>query len=466
MLAVTVGSHPIGQPLAPGFVGLSLEYPAVRQYTGPDPRAIDPVLIALIRNLVPVGRPVLRIGGHSADLSWRPQPGEPPPPGVSYALTEDWLDTTNALAVALDARMIMGLNLAADRPQLAADEATAFVRGIGRHYVEALEIGNEPDVYTQFPWYVSRHGRSRFARADYSLDDYINQFSRWRAALLSQAPVTGPALAEVNWLKGLGSLIAAAPGLELVTAHRYPLRACITNPRLPGYATIAGLLSDQASSGTAQQLAPFVAVAHRHGVAFRLDELNSASCGGKGGVSNAFASALWMLDTLFNLARIGVDGVNVHTYSGAAYASFSVKHTGHRWEAFVHPEYYGMLMFTRAFPADARLLPVKLSQQGPLKAWATEAPGHVVRLVLINKSQRRGYQVQLRARDLSGFARAERLQARGPSSTDHVTLGGMTFGDATTTGQLRGTPDIQAIAPQGGVYSIAVPPASAALVTF
>ena len=78
--------------------------------------------------------------------------------------------------------------------------------------------------------------------------------------------------------------------------------------------------------------------------------MNSASCSGKQGVSDTFASALWVLDTLFNLAAVGVDGVNVHSLPGAAYELFTFQHTSSGWQAFVHPEYYGMLMFAQAFP--------------------------------------------------------------------------------------------------------------------
>ena len=66
-----------------------------------------------------------------------------------------------------------------------------------------------------------------------------------------------------------------------------------------------------------------------------------------------------MLDTLFNLASVGVDGVNVHSLPGAAYELFTFsRRTSTGWQAFVHPDYYGMLMFAQAFPAGAQLLPV------------------------------------------------------------------------------------------------------------
>jgi hypothetical protein len=198
-------------------------------------------------------------------------------------------------------------------------------------------------------------------------------------------------------------------------------------------------------------------------VAFRLDELNSASCSGKWGVSDTFASALWLLDTLFDLARIGVDGVNVHTFPGSAYEPFAIMHTHRGWEAVVYPDYYGMLMFAQAFPAGARLVRVA-ARHGPLKAWATAGPGRAVRVVLINKSPHRTYQVQLRLRRGSGSARVERLRAPSLRSIHRVTLGGRTFGSATATGQLPALRN-ETVASEDGVYSITVPAASAALVS-
>jgi hypothetical protein len=468
-VSATAGSNPTGQPVGQGFLGISLEYSALHVYTGRDPRAVDPVLIQLLRNLSPGQRPVLRIGGNSADDTWWPMRSLIPPGNVKYALTLGWLQTTRALARALGAQMIMGVNLAGGRPAVAAAEARAFLGGIGRRYIKALEIGNEPDVYGIFPWYRDRRGRVFFARAhNYSLSDYLRQFSRWRAALGRGTPVTGPAFAELNWLGGLDRFITAEPGLQAVTIHRYPLHGCFTNPNDPTYPSVANILSDRASSGLAENVAPYVTVVHNRGLQFRVDELNSAayaSCLGRRGVSDTFASALWIMDTLFNLQSIGVDAVNVHTLPTAAYELFTVNHTSAGWEAFVHPEYYGMLLFAQAFPPGARALPVSVSPSGPLKVWATQAPDGKTRVVLINKDPSNTYQVQVQVPGLSGPAQLERLQAPSPDSTNQVTLGGHSFGDETTTGSLPGPPQTEPVVGAAGTYSITVPAASAAMLS-
>jgi hypothetical protein len=388
-VSVTVGSRPTGQPLPSGFVGLSIEYTAVAAYA-------NPAVAELVRKLAPGQRPVLRIGGNSTDHTWWPQRGELAPRKARFALGSSWLHAARTLAANLDARLILGLNMAGSSPQIAAAEARVFIRGIGSSYIQAFEIGNEPDEYG----------------VSYKLGDYLRQFARWHAAVGDTQPVAGPAYATFNW--PLTRFIHAEPGLKLVTYHRYPLRACLSNPAAPGYPTIQSLLSDQSSAGLARSLTPYVATAHRNHLAFRLDELNSASCSGKRGVSNAPASALWILDTLFNLARVGVDGVNVHTFPGAAYAPFSVS-------GRAYPEYYGMLMFTHAFPPGARLLPV--ASTGSLKAWATLTSGRVTRIVLINKDLHRTEHVRLHAPGLPARVHVEALDShRSTAAPDSITV--------------------------------------------
>jgi Glycosyl hydrolase family 79 C-terminal beta domain len=468
-VSASVGSTPTGQPLAPGFLGVSLEFSALRFYTGRDPRAVNRVLVSLLRGLTPGQTPVLRIGGNSADTTWWPQHGLAAPAAVNYRLTERWVKTTRALAGALRAKLILGVNLAGGSPAIAAAEARALLGGIGRRYIQALEIGNEPDLYSIFPWYRDRRGQMFYARDhNYGLSDYIAQFTRWRAALGQGTPVTGPAFAELTWLVGLGTFINSEPGLKMLTIHRYPLHGCLNDQTSPSYASAANLLNDRSSSGLAQAIAPYVSQTHSQGVRFRLDEMNSASyasCLGKKGVSATFASALWVLDTLFNLQSVGVDGVNIHSLPRAAYELFTFKYVRGRWEAFVHPEYYGMLMFAQAFPPGAELLPVNVNPSGPLKVWATRAANSKTRVVVINKDPNNSYQVQLQVPGITGAAELERLQASSASATRGVRLGGQTFGDETTTGVLPGSPRTEPLYPVLGTYTVTVPPASAAMLS-
>lgn len=464
VLPAQIGTTPSGSAMPPGFVGVSLEYKAMHLYTGRDPRSVNPVFVKLLRALAPGQSPVVRIGGDSTDKTWWPLRGVIPPGGVSYGLTKGRLRTTQALASALDAHLIMGINLAADRPGLAAAEARAIVQGIGRNYLQALEVGNEADLYGMFAWYRNRLGRVVFSRPpSYNINDFIGEFSRWRAAL-PNVPLAGPAFSGNTWMAGLQSFLTAEPAVRLVTFHRYPLRACVTDPADPQFASIANLMDDRASAGLAQPVASYAAMAHADGAQFRLDELNSAACSGRLGVSNTFASALWALDTLFNMAAVGVDGVNIHTLPGAPYEPFTFTRRGSTWSAFVHPIYYGLLMFGRAFPPGAELLPVTVPT-GPLKVWATQGPDGHTRVVLINKQSTTPYLVQLQLPGDATTATVTALRAPAITSVSGVTLAGQTFGSTTTTGVLPGAPQTSTLDATSGVYNVEVPAASALMLT-
>ena len=462
----TVDSAPTGSLRPAGFLGLSLEYSALEAYTGADSAALDPVFVQLLRNLAPApGEPiVLRIGGNSTDATWWPVSGVSPPAGARYALTPAWLADTRALAGAVSAQFILGVNLAADRPRLASAEAQALLGGIGSRHVAAFEVGNEPDVYGLFPWYY-RRGGPVFARSSaYDLTAFMGELARWRA-VLPDVSLAGPAAAELPWMSGLSALLKAEPRLHVVTVHRYPLQGCLSDRSSTAYPSVANLLSNHAAEGLAAALAPYVAVAHARGVQFRVDELNSAALAGclaRPGVSNTFASALWMVDALFNLASVGVDGVNVHTLPGAGYELFTFRRTGSGWQAFVHPDYYGMLMFAQGFPAGGRLLTVH-APAGPVKVWATRGPDARTRVTLINKDSR-PHRVELQLPPTGGPAQLEWLTAPGVTATSGVTLGGRTFGADTSTGVL-GAPRTHPIAQLFGWYSIELPADSVALLT-
>jgi len=466
LLSATVSGSTAGQAMAPGFLGASFEYRALHQYTGRDPRAIDPALLGLLKGLAPGQAPIVRVGGNSADGTWWPIRGMIAPGGIYYRLTGGWMRTTHALAADLGAKLILGINLTAGRPAIAAAEGRALLQGVGRPYIKAFEIGNEPDLYGAFPWYRDRRGhtyRSRSRR--YGLADYTKQFSEWSKALPTM-PLAGPATSGPNWMSSLGRFISAEPSLKLVTYHRYPLRACLADPTSPQFPTIANLLADRSSSGLAQGLAPYVRVAHGKGLPFRVAEMNSASCEGAPGVSDTFASALWALDTMLNLASVGVDGVNFHMLPGSHYELFTVSHdSAGAWQAFVHPEYYGLLMFSQAFPPGARRLPVS-APDGPVKLWATRGADGVTRVVAINQDPAAEHDVSVQLPGPAGAPGSlETLSAPSLDATAGVTLGGQTFGSETATGTLPGPPLTTPVIPAAGAYSIALPAASAALLT-
>jgi len=460
---LTIGQPKPVQPIRPGFVGLSLEYTAIEPYAGTDPSAVNPVLVQLIRNLAPGQAPVLRIGGDTTDWTWVPVSDMSRPRGIRYALNTRWLNVTRALTRALGVRLIMGLDLEANSLRLASAEAQVFETTFGRRAIEALEPGNEPELYGSWAWYLANGIPVAGRPADWDFSAYTQNFSSV-ARTLHALPIAGPSTGSDKWIAYLSPFLHDELRVSLATLHRYPLQACYTPLSSPKYPTIAHLLSPSASLGLASSVAGNVAVAHAHHVQLRIDEINTNSCGSAPQVTGTFASALWALDTMFALANVGIDGVNVHTYPLADYRLFNFRQSAGSWQGRVQPEYYGLMMFALAAPPGSR--PLRLSGPGKagLRTWATSGPDGRVRTVLIDDSATRARTVVIRS-TTNRPATLIRLQAPSLSSSHGITLAGQSFGSTTSTGLLAGTERTITIKPASGVYSVYVPPASAALLT-
>ena len=459
---VGVSGATVGRAIPGGFVGVSIEERALEQFAGADPKAIDPVFVHLLQDIAPQQSPVLRIAGDSTDWSWWPVAHVARPPGVKYDLTPTWMGVAHALAAQLNARLILGVNLEADNRAVATAEAEAMLARIGRPYIDGFELGNEPELYGSFGWYrsPSTHqlvpGRPRA----YSVGNFISDFARF-SSYLGGDPLAGPSMGGPMWLRSLAAFVGAEHHLSVVTVHAYPLKHCSKATVV----TSAQLLADSSSHGLARRVAPWVALAAHHHLPLRVDEMNGISCGGTRGVSDTFTSALWLLDTLFEMARTGVSGVNIHTVPNTINEVLGPQFAHGAWSMRVHPEFYGMVMFAQAAPAGARLLRVSDRLAAGVKVWATRAGNGAVHVVVINKRLRGAQTVRLRIAGAGGPASVQQLLAPSVHATSGVTLGGQTFGAATSTGVLGGRPAGVTVAPAGGTYSLRVPAASATLLS-
>jgi hypothetical protein len=246
-----------------------------------------------------------------------------------------------------------------------------------------------------------------------------------------------------------------------VTVHAYPLKHCSKKTVV----TIPQLLSDQSSHGLAASVAPYVTAATAHHDPLRIDEMNAISCGGTRGVSDTFASALWVLDTLFEMARTGVSGINIHTVPNTINEIIGPEYANGAWRMRVHPEYYGMMMFAQAAPAGSRLLKLGTAAPAGVKVWATRAADGVIHVVVINKRLVRSQFLALRIAGARAPAEVQQLRAPSIHATGGVTFGGQTFGTETATGVLAGPADHETVRSAGGGYAVTVPAASATMLT-
>jgi hypothetical protein len=449
----------ISRPLPSGFLGLSMQYKAFEQYAGANPKSVNLAFLNLVRAIAPDQSPVLRFGGDSTDWTWWPVPGMKKPGGITYTLTPKWLQIARAMDTELNSRLILGVNLEAGSVKLARTEANALVNGIGKPNIAGLEIGNEPELYSAFNWY-RRNGVGVKGRAkSWTEAAFFKQFNQFASAMPGGIPVAGPASGSATYLAELGSFLKGQPRVKLSTFHAYPLKHCTAGKVL----TTSQLLSPAATSGFAQAQAQYVNVSHRYGKLARLDEINGITCGGYGGVSNAFGSALWALDTLFELDKVGVDGVNIQTVPGSVQEIFGPV-AGDGGSMLVNPEFYGLMMFAQAVPAGSRLISSPARLPSGVNLWATRATDGTVHVVLINDNFTKPATVNVPLSSPAGPGTLEALRAPHIGATSGVTIGGQTFGASTTTGLLPPY-HLQQVTASRGRYSVRVPPATAIMLT-
>ena len=329
------------------FLGLSMEYWSFAHDAGL--RHPNPLLARFIRALATAGGAAqIRIGGRSADRTWVAASHHARPRWAQTKLNRAWVRRLATVARSTGSGVVAGVNLAAADPRLAAAWAGALARGLPRGHLQALEIGNEPDLYGLVPWYGERvkTRRSRrlvkhFARYRYAFRRFMSEYRRVAGAVRDAVPnarLAGPGFVTPNWVRHLPAFVAGARALGLVelTAHRYPLRRCYLPVGSPEWASLSHLLGDGAAAGT-RAVSPYLRLARRRRLSFRIAEMNSLACRGAPSLSDSFASALWGIDTLFELTHAGVSGVNIHTRPLSYYSPLYFHRVAGRWSARVMP---------------------------------------------------------------------------------------------------------------------------------
>ncbi|MEA2210315.1 MAG: hypothetical protein QOF83_263 [Solirubrobacteraceae bacterium] len=460
-VTLTLVPHAASVPVPRSYLGLSTEYWALPLYARH--LATFERVLRLIH--VPGDGPlILRVGGDSADHAfWDPRLRELPP--WAFSLTPEWTGLTAGIVRRLGVRLILDLNLITNTPDTAAMWARAAEAWLPHHSIIGFEIGNEPDIYSRRGWMRVTAGdlmAGAVLPAALTVHDYLGDFRAYGSTLREVAPhlpLIGPAVAEPRahwrWVRAL--LASRAPGLSMISVHRYPYSGCVRR-RSASFPTIARVLSARASTVLAAELAPMIARTHRAGLPFRLTELNSVTCGGRPGVSDTFATALWAPDTLFALLRARADGVNLHVRANTINAPFAFTPRG----LFARPLLYGLMMFSRALAGGVALEPSHLQAAPSLRVhtWVVRTRRGALHILAIDKGARAvGLRLRIAA---TAPATVQQLRAGSPSARFGVTLGGQHIGPR---GQWLGRPQTETVRRSGRGYLVTVPRNGATLIT-
>ena len=476
---LTLAPHPFAPQMPLSFPGLSYE---MAQLT--DPKFFSPSnqdLVALFRLLSPQG--ILRIGGNTSEFCWfRANPSTPQPhlhtpagrldanwmPHRLFAITPQAIDNLAGFLRATGWRLIYGLNFGNSSPARAAQEAAYVARNVGPQ-LDFFQIGNEPDFY---------HDANNGTRPpNWDFPDYLKEWTAFAQAIVAQVPSArfgGPDVgASSNWITQFAAATPPALSRRLVaiTGHYYA-----EGPPNDPSVTVARLLAG--NSAIAPETRAIEILARAHGRIYRMTEGNSCYRGGKPGLSDAFASALWAADYMLQLASLGCAGVNLHGGSSAFLTAGLGDHTpgiqglpappairsgfyspiqsepGRPIKAM--PIFYGMLLASH-FAGNTFL-----ALQGSLPAinataYAAQAP-QGSKVAIFNKDPQAAIDLSLRLPATLNRATLWRLQAPTLDATQEVTLAG-----SQILPHAAWQPIAEPIPIKNGALGIHIPAASAAL---
>ena len=359
----------------------------------------------LIRLFRLLGTGVLRIGGGSVDQVAYADVAD----GTSAQVTPSEIAALGAFLRQTGWQCIYGVNFATSTPALAAQEAAYVVSALGPSLL-GFEIGNEPDDYSSSGQYFV---------GNWTFNDFITRWGSFREAILEavpNAPITGPATGGGNhittWTLPFGQ--ATGPSqIKLLTQHYY--RAASTSPE----ATAAFLISPDPQ--LVSQLNLLNPGAVQLDIPYRLSECNSFFHGGKAGVSNSYASSLWVIDFLFNAATYNAAGVNLHGGGDQLGYTPIADHSGNVIEA--RPEYYGLLFFTLAGTGD--LLETQFSGTSVYAtAYAVRTVSGGLNVMIVNKSTLNGFTLTIETNQQIQTASQQVMTGSGLSALSGVLIQG------------------------------------------
>lgn len=450
---VTIASATTGTALANSSVGLSFEASDLAL-----PAFTDGDLAAYLKTL---GTSVIRIGGNTSDETFWTSTGETPPAWSIATITPADLTALDTLAKASGWKVVLGVNLKEYDPTRAADEAAHAQAALGSSLL-AVEIGNEPDLYSQYSGNTAK---------------YVSDFESYVTAIEKAAPgvpIEGSDAAGAPNGSFQNAFVAAEQGLGKpniveLTNHFYPLSDCSSSDD----PTIAGLLGTSVRNSETSVADEAVAESAKLGLPAVIDEGNSVVCEGMPGVSDVYASALWEIDAQLDMAREGVSGYYMHGtvlqcdtgkplfmyYTPLCAPTASDATAG---DLAAQPEYYGLAALHEL--GTGGFLNVTNPAWATVRVYAIQHTNGTVSIVLDNVSDPASNGPTSLQLDLgSSFTSGEEysLTASALAAKTGITLGGQTV---QSNGSLA-APTQTAVAVSGSTLTVSVPAGTAEFLT-
>jgi hypothetical protein len=453
-VALSIPREATGPRMPNDFVGLSYE---VQQLE--DPSFFSAQNSGLIREFKALSSTgVLRLGGNTSEFAyWKPKPDSPEPdhPLVRevvgepkaqyYAVTPEAVRNLAEFLRATGWTCVYGIGMGTNTPARAAEEALFVAETLGDR-LQYFQIGNEADLF-------DRHLRDP---KTWSAKTYLEEWLTLAYAIAARVPAAKfgmPDVAsKVSWLTEIADLWPSIQNPPRVTTltHHYYFGGPATNPEV----NIPNLLKPATMQRVQNTANVASAAASKMGARVRMTEGNTCYRGGKPGVSDVFAAALWSADYSLLLASNDYSGVNLHGGTGKSVANSvggslpgdllleAKGETPEQIAAHPHPFYtpigtfgsdyvlqpvaYG-LKFAGSF-SGATLLKTEFSSKLQdtginATAYAAKLPGGQTSVIILNKDAAADLEVELDfGRDATGVVQTETLHAPALDSREaHIT---------------------------------------------
>src|ERR1700726_1045188 len=302
-VALRIPRDATGPHMPIDFVGLSYE---VRQLA--DPTFFSAQNSGLIREFKALSLTgVLRLGGNTSEFAyWKPKPDSPEPehPQVRevvgepkaqyYAVTPQAVRNLAEFLQATGWTCVYGIGMGTNTPARAAEEAIFVAETLGDR-LQYFQIGNEADLF-------DRHLRDP---QTWSAKTYLQEWLSLSRAIAVRVPAAKFGMPDVagavSWLTESADQWASVQSPPQVTTltHHYYFGGPATNPEV----NIPNLLKPATMQKVQNTANIATAAAGKIGARVRMTEGNTCYRGGKPGVSDVFAAALWSADYSLRLAN-------------------------------------------------------------------------------------------------------------------------------------------------------------------
>jgi hypothetical protein len=398
LVNITINQNAPGYVIPFTFQGLSYE----TGFLAKTPKFLvttNTVLIQLIKNL---GPGLLRIGGNSSDGTYWTSIPRNSKTGTDSLSTTD-IDSVASFATAINWPVLFGLNLGSSSTSVAGDEAVYATKSF-KNNLYAFQIGNEPDLFSN-----NGHRTTAYNYSAYQTE--WNSYFTVVKSVVPQASFAGPDVAvRAAWITSFAD--NENKNVKLIDGHYYR-----TGPSSDPSITYQTILAP------ANQLPNYLQTLNnaslKYNLPYRISECNSVYNGGKTGVSDVFASALWALDFMWIVAENNGQGVNFHGANGGPYSPF-IQQNG---LTVPRPEYYAMLAF-KFGSTNGSIVPATRGQTAYNCSSYACINGGVTYITLINKEVATDISFNITTSKTANTVSITRLAAPAVTSTTNITLGG------------------------------------------